>query len=377
MTEDAFLRLDRYCRGVNYKGWDVFDGLNSQLFRCSGLCKSELLRLSWIQLFKRSPINLRRITLVPKSWNAKGLGLFASGLFALKRHDEAKRLLDKLLTMRCEGYSGNCWGYNFPWQARAFYVPEGKPNLVTTVFVANAFLDYYDRTSETDAFLVAEGCCDFILDSLILFEDDDKLCFGYIPGEKARVHNANMLGAALLARVGAQNGNNIFFEKSEKAIAYSVFALQEDYSWPYGELHRHRFVDNFHTGFNLVALKNWMTYTGEHRWQDELSKAYGYYLGTFWQDDGCPKYYNNFLYPIDIHCSAQGIVTCVKLKEFDDRSIPLAEKITRWAIKNMQSQDGYFFYQKTKWYTNRIPYIRWSQAWMFYALAHLFAAQEK
>ena len=376
MIEDAFLRLDSYCRGENYQGWDVFDGLNSQLFRCSGLYKSEFLRLVWIQLFKRSPINLRRSTLVQKGFNAKGLGLFASGFLALKRYNEARKLLDKLLTMRCQGYTGNCWGYNFPWQARAFYVPEGKPNLVTTVFVANAFLDYFDRTGETDAFLVAEGCCKFILENLVVFEGEESLCLGYIPGEEARVHNVNMLGAALLARVGAQNGNNIFLKKSEKAMAYSVAALQEDYSWPYGELHHHRFIDNFHTGFNLVALKNWMAYTGEHRWQDELSKAYGYFLDTFWQSDGCPKYYNNSLYPIDIHCSAQGIITCVKLEEFDDISRPIADKIARWAIENMQDKNGYFYYQKTKWYTNRIPYIRWSQAWMFYALALLLAAQK-
>jgi hypothetical protein len=27
-----------------------------------------------------------------------------------------------------------------------------------------------------------------------------------------------------------------------------------------------------------------------------------------------------------------------------------------------------FYFQKTRWYTNRIDYMRWSQAWMFLAL---------
>ena len=31
----------------------------------------------------------------------------------------------------------------------------------------------------------------------------------------------------------------------------------------------------------------------------------------------------------------------------------------------------HFYYQKTKWHTTKIPYIRWSQAWMFYALSLL------
>ena len=37
------------------------------------------MRLVVIQGFKRCPINLRRIALVPKEYNAKGIGLFLSG----------------------------------------------------------------------------------------------------------------------------------------------------------------------------------------------------------------------------------------------------------------------------------------------------------
>ena len=373
MIADAFSRLDDFCLKENYKGWDVFDGLNSKVFYLSGLHKFKVLRLGWIQFFKHFPVNLRRITFVPKGWNAKGLGLFVSGLAALNRIDEAKRLLDILLLMRCKEYKHNCWGYNFPWQSRAFFVPQGKPNMVTTVFVANSFLDVYDRTGESDAFHVAESCCDFILENLVVYDGKDSLCFGYIPGEEARVHNVNMLGASLMARVAEKNGNPRLLRQSEKAMNYSVSALREDCSWPYGELHHHQFIDNFHTGFNLVALKNWMTSTGDHCWQDELKKAYKFFLNTFWQDEGCPKYYANSLYPIDIHCSAQGIVTCINLKEFDNKSRQMANKIARWAIENMQDKNGYFYYQKTKLYTNRIPYIRWSQAWMFYALANLLA----
>jgi len=369
MIEGAFSRLDSYCRKANYKGWDLFDGLNSRLFRKSFLYKSEVLRLAWIQLFKRSPINVRCLTLVPKGHNAKGLGLFASGFVALQRTEEAKTLLDKLKCINCDGFEGVSWGYNFPWQARAFYVPVGTPNMVTTVFVANAFLDYFDKTGEEEYLSIAKASCDFILEHLILFEEENILCFGYIPGEKARVHNANMLGAALLARVYNHTKYRNYLEKSRKAMSYSVGALTKDYFWPYGELMHHQFIDNFHTGFNLVALKNWMEYTGESLWEDKLEKAYHCFLNAFWLKDGCPKYYNNALYPIDIHCSAQGIVTCLKLAEYNEQSIPMARKIAHWAVANMQDKEGYFYYQKTSWYTNKIPYIRWSQAWMFYALS--------
>ncbi len=275
--------------------------------------------------------------------------------------------------MACPGYDGICWGYNFDWQARAFYVPVGKPNMVTTVFVANAFFDYFDATGDPNALDTGIGACGFILNHLIQFEDKNSLCFAYIPGEKARVNNANMLGAALLARAYTYSKCVDYLEKSRKAMAYSIAALNPDYSWPYGELHHHQFVDNFHTGFNLVALKNWIDFTGEKEWEEKLIPAYRYFIDTFWLDDGCPKYYHNSLYPIDIHCSAQGIVTCLQLAEYDERSSDLAIKIANWAIENMQDSKGFFYYQKTRFFTNKIPYLRWSQAWMFNAFSLLLS----
>jgi hypothetical protein len=152
-------------------------------------------------------------------------------------------------------------------------------------------------------------------------------------------------------------------------MTYAVRALQKDYSWTYAE--KRKFIDSFHTGFNLVSLCKWMEYTGDNCWDNELKRAYNYYLDTFWLDNWCPKYYHNSLYPIDIHCSAQGIVTLLKMIAYKNNGIELAEKIAEWAIDNMQDKSGYFYYQKTRFYTNRIPYMRWSQAWMFYALSML------
>jgi hypothetical protein len=271
--------------------------------------------------------------------------------------------------MTCEGYPGLSWGYNFPWQARAFYVPVGTPNIVTTVFVANALLYYFDSSGSALWLDHARKSCEFILENLIVFENDTELCFGYIPGEPARVHNANMLGAALLARVYKSTGETIYFKKSRKAINYSMQALTSDYFWPYGELDHHRFIDNFHTGFNLVALKSWSDSTGDYTWVEHLRATYKKFLNSFWLDNGCPKYYHNSLYPIDIHCSAQGIVTCLELEKYSPDSVMMARKIVNWAINNMRDEKGYFYYQKNRFYTNKIPYIRWSQAWMLYALS--------
>jgi len=34
----------------------------------------------------------------------------------------------------------------------------------------------------------------------------------------------------------------------------------------------------------------------------------------------------------------------------------------------MQERSGYFYFRKNRFITNRIPYLRWGQAWAFHAL---------
>ena len=84
---------------------------------------------------------------------------------------------------------------------------------------------------------------------------------------------------------------------------------------------------------------------------------------------GVPKYYHNQKYPIDIHSIAQSIITLLEFKDFDSKAMDLAVDIFKWGVENMQSRKGYFFYQQKRFYKNKISYMRWSQAWMLYALS--------
>lgn len=370
--QNSFNALYNYCREEQYQGWDNFDGLNSRIINNPLFHHSYLLRLAWIQFFKRSPLNFRKVAIVPKGYNPKGLSLFISGLLLAGKNNEAEKLVDLLRGLASPGHEDLCWGYNFDWQARKFLTPKHTPNMVATVFSVNALLDYYDLTGNRDYLEMAESGCRFFLGNLIFFENSESLCFRYMPGSRSIVYNINMLAAAALARVYQKNGDRVLYEKSKKAMTFALRALGRDYSWPYAE--KRPFIDSFHTGFNLVSLGQWMECTDEYPWKRELDNAYDYYLRTFWLDNGCPKYYNNSLYPFDIHCSAQGIITLVTLSRYRSNSVHFAKDIAEWAIDNMQDASGYFYYQKTKWYTNRIPYMRWSQAWMFYALSMLVHA---
>ena len=157
---NSFINLKTYCEAEDYKGWDPYDGLNSKVFQATPLKHWDLARLAWIQGFKRSPINFRKLLLVPKQHNAKGIGLFLNGycnLYQLAQKGEfhfgSKEdilnktidLADLLLKMQHKAYSGACWGYNFDWQARRLFLfPAHTPTVVATSFCVQALLKAYE-----------------------------------------------------------------------------------------------------------------------------------------------------------------------------------------------------------------------------------------
>ncbi|EEW07161.1 conserved hypothetical protein [Vibrio mimicus VM603] len=71
--------LDK-ARAEQFAGYDPFDGLNSSWFSWMPVSKDSTFGLAWIQLFKRSPINLRPWFGVSKARNPKGVALFILGL---------------------------------------------------------------------------------------------------------------------------------------------------------------------------------------------------------------------------------------------------------------------------------------------------------
>jgi hypothetical protein len=137
---DSFGKLKAYCEAEQFCGWDPYDGLNSKVFQALPLIRNNsLARLFWIQLFKRNPVNIRKFFLVDKGYNPKGLALFLSGYCNLYKISPDTNILNtinwlayKIIKMKSTGYSGSCWGYNFDWQAKAFYQPKHTPTVVAS-----------------------------------------------------------------------------------------------------------------------------------------------------------------------------------------------------------------------------------------------------
>ena len=380
IIKQSIVKLLDYCRQNNWSGFDPFDGLNSKIFCALPLVQNRIVRLIFIQAMKRSPFNFRHIFLVPKGENPKGLAVFCSALFILTEmgliedDDIVSRLLNRLVDLRSPDSPYYCWGYNFDWQSRAFFLPKFTPNIICTTFAGNALIDAYYKFTDDRYMDMAISAGNFLLEGLNITRSNDEICFSYTPLDWGQVHNANLLGAAFLSRLYRITQEKKFLMPAQSAVQFSLRRQNEDGSWPYGEDMTQRWIDNFHTGYNLVALKRFSEHTGNKELAKNITRGFQFYKKNLFTDEGVPKYYHNKLYPIDVHSIAQSIITLVELEAIDEGNVELAKCIFTWASKIMQSKDGYFFYQQSRFFKNRIPYMRWSQAWMLYATSILAQA---
>jgi hypothetical protein len=319
---EVWQKLHDFCAARQWRGHDPYDGLNAPLAK---LLPNKISRQVWTQFHRRSFINFRPIFGIEPTLNPKALALFAMG-------SGDPKLLKLLESLR---NPDGGWGYPFPWQSRAFFAPRGTSNLICTAFAAKAL------KCDVSAFI----------EKNLVRERGGERWITYIAATDTQVHNINMMGAALLGRADC--------------MEFSVKRQRPDGSWPYGEAENQRWIDNFHTGYCLVALKEM------NQFEDAARRGFEFWDRTFWTADFAPRFYHDREFPRDVHCSAQGILTYLAYGEREK-----AERVAHWAVDNLWDERGFFWHQRGRFVTNRICYMRWAQAWMYFALAKLIRASE-
>lgn len=371
-------KLRRYVEARDFSGFDPYDALESPLLRALSLGR-KWPRIFFIQALKRSPLNLRPLLGVRPGLNPKGLGLFLWGytkLYRVERRPEhltrIRELIGLLDSLKSEGFSGNCWGYNFDWQSRAFYVPRHTPTIVNSSFIGHALIDAHLYAGEAKALDMAAPIADFILNDLNRDKDGDAFCFGYTPIDRTFVHNANLLGASLLIRLFRHTGKPEHRDAALAALEYSMRRQRDDGSWPYAETDFQAWIDSFHTGFNLQSIRFFLEEGFAREHEPAFKKGVEFYANNFFLDGGAPKYYHDRLYPIDVHSPSQALAFFSKM---GGPWRALARKVARWMIENLQDPAGYFYFQKHRRRVKKIPYMRWGQAWAFHGLTELIMAE--
>jgi hypothetical protein len=375
---ESLQKVQKWVESHDYKGYEPFDGLSSwaRPLTLGTILGDRLL----MQLIRQSPVNLRPFFGVAPKDSTKGRGYMARGYLTLYQTTgfeeyktkavECLRWLDKNKSANFEKHS---WANHFDFSSRGGRYTSKDPIIVWTSLIGHAFLDAYEITDDKWFLEIAESACDWIM-NLPREKTATGNCLSYMAHVQESIHNANMLGAALLARTAKNNGSSSYREVACSAMEYSVSRQLPDGSWWYAEDQSYHWIDNFHTGYNLDSLKCYIECSGDENWMPNLMKGLDFFKTHFFEDSGRPKYYHTRTYPVDSQCASQSIETLADFSSLDSNCLELSLKVARWTIDNMQAADGHFYYrQYPLGIKARAPMLHWAQATTFKALASLHA----
>jgi hypothetical protein len=377
LVEESLLRVERWVESHEYKGYEPFDGLNSFLtpLTFGNLFSQRLLQ----QLVRQSPINIRPLLGIRPNESTKGRGYMAWGYLTMLKvtknreySEKAVKCLDWLIEHKAPGYSDYSWGNHFRFSSRSGSIPKLEPIIPWSSLIGQAFLDGYELLGRKDYLEVADSICAWIL-KLPRKRTDSGVCIGYNALGESTVHGASMLGAALLARTGKYTGNLALAKVAKEAMEYSCTRQNADGSWYYAEEENAKWIDNFHTGYNLDSLKCYIDNSQDRDYDETLKRGFTYFKNTFFEEDGRPKYYHNRTYPVDIQCASQAIDTLAYFSDNDETSLELSEKVARWTIVNMQDKRGFFHYRQLPYIRVKTPMLHWGQATMYKSLTLLLS----
>jgi len=371
--ETSLARVVRWVQDHDYKGYEPADGNSSMLFPMTfgRVWPMRLLQ----QVVLRSPFNIRPPLGVARHESAIGRGYMAWGYLTMLRgngseamRNEAIACLSWLIANRAGGHPEFCWGDPYEYATRGGRRPRGAPILIWTALIGQVFLDAYELLGSEQYTQVAESIARWII-ALPIEHTNTGSCLSYNAYRQSSIHNSNAMGGAFLARLGALTGNHVATSLARSAMTYTCTRQHGDGAWWYGEEPKYHWVDNFHTGYNLSALHTYSQASHDRSFDVQLTRGLSYFKTHFFERDGCPKYFHDQTFPIDIQCAAQAIDTLVTLSDEDPGSLSLALDVAGWTIEHLQAPDGHFNYRRLKWTTVTTPMLHWGQGTMVKALA--------
>lgn len=376
-------RLDDWATAHAWEGSDPYEGLNAT--RLIGpLRDSTFGRQVLTQVVKRSPVDLRPMFGIASEPNAASVAwlvsAYARGGFLppAAAADKLTQTLALLESLRSPGYAEPCWGYHFEYQSRVLYMARYSPNTIASAYAGLALLDAHERTGNERLLELAEGTGRFFISHIPQTQTDRGAYFGYAPGNRVPVHNANMHVAGFLARLsGLVEHGEDFAAPARAALAYALPRQRADGSWPYGERKDLQWVDGFHTGYVLDSLRQCIDAgvqpeAAEAAWWRGLE----FYRGKLLLADGTPRYSLASTYPLDAQSVAQAIQTFSIAAAHDPSFAANAWKVFDFAMARMRRRDGLFYFQRRRLWKNRATHMRWVVTPMLLALAHLLAVEE-
>jgi hypothetical protein len=280
--------------------------------------------------------------------------------------------LDWLMQSKSPKFEEYSWANHFDFAGRGGRYTKDESIIVWTALIGQAFIDGFEATGNAAYLGIAESACRWIL-ALPREATASGTCLSYYAISQSSIHNANMLGAALLARAWRHARRPEYMNVAAEAMEYSCTRQRPDGSWWYAEEPKYHWIDSFHTGYNLDSLKCYIESSGDLTFRDAMATGLEYYKRHFFRNDGCPRYYHDRTQPVDSQCAAQAIETLARFADQDRECLDLAHRVASWTIRHMQDRDGHFYYRAYPLLKAKAPMLHWAQATTYRALSVLLS----
>ena len=175
------------------------------------------------------------------------------------------------------------------------------------------------------------------------------------------VFNASLFASFIFAK------SNLKLNETEKQyICQSIRTIedniQDDGSIVYGQKSFQNWIDNHHTLYIIEAGLRINKETEFNFNEEKLEMLIKYYRKHFLKNEKFPLFLNK-KYVMDFHCLGQ----LLRMSEYGIYEFSEIEVVVKRWVKYFNKSK--FPYRIYKFGTNRINYVRWTQAFMFYGLS--------
>ncbi|MDE3185550.1 MAG: AGE family epimerase/isomerase [Bacteroidota bacterium] len=291
--------------------------------------------------------------------------------------EEAKKIAVELLKSSVSGFSGNSWGYPFDWMTTRGLWTSGIPLITTTGYCFEAFLQLYNITYDKKYLDTAYSIFLFTLNDLTDTQiDKDTAACSYSPIDNSQIVNANAYRASVLIEGFIRFNNEEAYKKATLNINFILKSQNADGSWKYAvNDERDNFVDNFHTCFVLKNLIKINKFKKDERISEAIKKGYDFYKSNLIDSTGRPLPFAKLsrlnIVKRELYDYAEGISLGLLLKEQDAEAGDIVNKMVKDLVEKYQNKNGSYITRVNNFnIKNKIPYLRWPQAQLFFALTN-------
>ena len=358
----------------SFKGWDPYDIFNSKYIHHPPTNKKIGIILT--QINRISNLNFRNLMRIPKTHNSKAMALLLSALLNNGYDKNSKHInliKNWLITYKSTSFRNNYTiGFTFSIMLDGYTSKTGFPSLIITLFTMYAFIDFYLVTNDTEVLNALLSFQELLEIEWPHFESSNTLWYSYNIEKINEIYNATAkVGKffALLVLKDIHHSPRII-DNINKILNYLSMNQRSDGSWPYCP---NSYTDGFHTAFILDAIMYMRQVVDNPGFKRMFNNGIHHYKNFLFKENGQPLYFHPKYKPADIrrYLIETDIRDCsmaiIFFSQLQDR--PMAEKILKWTLSNMFNfEEGYFYYYKNKYWTNKVQYIRW-QAWTIHALS--------